>query len=401
MGRHDDVGSDPVKQRILAIPLRQEAPQPKATRAIDRKSFLGKYLEDVLAWRRHVIKIDAGIIKEPFPDDELVFNKTACHAGLLNDMHAAAEKHHKAVSEAHLYLKNDTIPTLNNGVQPFIVTVYGPTGSGKSQFIRNILAGQLIEPIPHTVFFITPEAGTVSVEERLAWEAQCVEGNYNTDIAPLSGTFKPKFITLTFREAISDENLNIDNHNNIFKKAAMNGPVCIIMDECMNQLGSSHSISSFFHALPSKILGRFPKCTGYTVIVVLHNMNPRHDRGNIKDLKIQAKCHVISPQLDSGQITRFIRNYSFGFPSSLIPILKDIVDHARINSKYSWLVYNNVPICEAFRWAYYSPDEQLRPIFMNIQSLFYNSCQEIRRIFRKRTYSQMQYIKKLNQEYFY
>ncbi|WGZ76467.1 MAG: IVa2 protein [Agile wallaby adenovirus 1] len=292
-------------------------------------------------------------------------------------------------------LENGCLRSLNNGVQPFIVTVYGPTGSGKSQFIRNIISAQLIKPIPETVFFITPQHGTVPIEEKVSWEAQCVEGNYNVDCAPLTQTFKPKFINMSFNEAIEDHNLNIDSVNNVFSMAAKNGPICIVMDECMNQLGSSHSISSFFHAMPSKIFGKYPKCTGYTVIVVLHNMNPRHDRGNIKDLKIQSKCHIISPQLESSQISRFIKNYAFGFPVSLIPVLKDIVNHARMNSKYSWLIYNNVPACESFRWTYYSPDDQIKPVFMNLQSLFYQSCQDIRRVFRKRHYNHINYVKRL------
>ncbi|AAD45949.1 IVa2 (37.5kd) [Ovine adenovirus 7] len=318
------------------------------------------------------------------------------HGQLMTDLHNIAVNYQKTVNEAHNLLKDGCIPSLNCGLQPFIVTVYGPTGSGKSQFIRNIISGKLIDPIPETIFFITPEKGTVPLEEKIAWKAQCVEGNYDAFSNPLTKTLNPKFIQLAFKDAISDTNLNIDNPDNIFCRAASEGSICIIIDECMNQLGSCHSISSFFHALPSKIFNRFAKCNGYTVVVVLHNMNPRHDRGNIKDLKIQSKCHVISPQLDSSQINRFIKNYSFGFPSALIPVLKDIVDHARVNSKYSWLIYNNVPITESFRWSYYSPSDQVKPIFMNLQSLFYQACMEIRRVFRKRTYTQNQYVKRLN-----
>lgn len=361
---------------------------------------MGRYLEECLKWKEDVCKIDPSICKEPFPTTDLIFEKASCHAYLINELHANAEKYYKMVNEANSLLYNGCIKSLNNGVQPFIVTVYGPTGSGKSQLIRNIIASGLIEPIPETIFFITPEAGTVPTEERLAWEAQCIEGSYTAKGEPKTKSLKPKFVTLSFKEAVSDDNLNIDSPTNVFGLAAKNGPVCIIMDECMNQLGSCHSISSFFHALPSKMFGKYSNCSGFTVIVVLHNMNPRHDRGNIKDLKIQSKCHVISPQLESSQVSRFIKNYSFGFNSALIPVVKDIVDHARLNSRYSWLLYNNVPGCEAFRWSYYSPDDQLRPMFMNIQSLFYHSCQEIRKIFRKRSYSQMQYIKRLNTFYF-
>lgn len=346
-----------------------------------------------------MVKIDPNICKEPFPNLDTVLEKASCHAHLINELYNHAVTYNKIIASTQQKMNDGCIKTLNNGVQPFIITVYGPTGSGKSQFIRNIISSRLIEPHPETIFFITPESNTISTEEQMTWEMQCIEGNYTAECKPVTSKFRPIFIQLGFKDAINDENLNIDNSNNIFARAAEKGPIAIIIDECMNILGSYSPISSFFHALPSKIFSKFTKCTGYTVIVVLHNMNPRHDRGNIKDLKIQSKCHVISPQLESTQISRFIKNYSFGFPTALIAVLKDIVDHARMNSKYSWLIYNNVPACESFRWSYYSPDEQLKPVFMNVQSLFYNSCQEIRRVFRKRTYAQLQYIKKLNEMY--
>lgn len=343
-------------------------------------------------------RIDSSICRDPFPSEDEIFQKATSHAYLINELMRSAEIYAMTVNKALSCTKEGQIVSLNNGVQPFIVTIYGPTGSGKSQFIRNMISSKMIEPVPETIFFITPEVGTLTTEEKLAWEAQCAEGIYNAKQEPITQRLTPKLVTMNFREATSDTNINIDNPGNVFVKAASQGPICVIMDECMNMLGTSHSISSFFHALPSKICGRFPKCTGYSVIVVLHNMNPRHDRGNIKDLKIQSKCHIISPQLESSQISRFIKNYAFGFPPALVPVLKDIVNHARLNSKYSWLIYNNVPTCESFRWSYYSPDEQLRPIFMDLQTLFYQSCQEIRRIFRKRTYSQLQYIRRLNND---
>ncbi|ASU50469.1 IVa2 protein [Odocoileus adenovirus 1] len=401
MEGHNTLQRDPVQERIFTLPIRQETPKPKTARVIDRKSFLGRFLTEALKWRKAVIKINPLISKDPFPDDEEIFEKCLYHGQLMHDLHTIAINYQKAVNEAHTMLHNECITSINYGIQPFIITIYGPTGSGKSQFIRNIISGHLIQPSPETVFFITPEKGTIPTEEKIAWEAQCIEGNYDAMGNPLSKTFQPVFIPISFREAIDDNNLNLDNPENIFCKAAEKGPICIIIDECMNQLGSCHSISSFFHALPSKIFGRFSKCTGYTVLVVLHNMNPRHDRGNIKDLKIQSKCHVISPQLESTQITRFIKNYSFGFPPSLIPVLKDIIDHARMNSKYSWLIYNNVPVCESFRWSYYSPSEQIKPIFMDLQGMFYNACAEIRKVFRKRAHSQNQYVKRISSNPFF
>lgn len=361
---------------------------------------MGKYLTNVLEWKADVIKIDPTICKEPFPSDDEIFEKGGSHIQLMTELHEAATKTQRAVNLAHQVLdSNGNIPTLNGGVQPFICTVYGPTGSGKSQFVRNVISSQLIDPRPETVFFITPETGMVPKEEQLAWEAQCVEGTYNAYREPLTNVLKPEFVQISFRDAVSDENLNIENEKNIFRMAASKGPVCVIMDECMNQLGTCHSMSSFFHAMPSKLLGKYPKCTGFSVIVVLHNMNPRHDRGNVKDLKIQSKCHIISPQLESSQINRFVKMYGYGFATALTPVIKDIVDHARQNSQYSWLVYNNVPVNESCRWAYYSPDDQLKPIFMDLQNLYYHSCQDIRRVFRKKHFSHVHYYRRMNPEY--
>nr|QRV11642.1 IVa2 [Bat mastadenovirus] len=38
------------------------------------------------------------------------------------------------------HLKNGNCTSLNYTTQPLIATVYGPTGSGKSQLLRNILS---------------------------------------------------------------------------------------------------------------------------------------------------------------------------------------------------------------------------------------------------------------------
>lgn len=318
----------------------------------------------------------------------------------MREIHHLANRYHKNVALSHrLVNKDGCLKSLNYGVQPFICTVYGPTGSGKSQFLRNIISGHLVEPTPETIFFITPEKGTVTQEERMSWEAQCLEGAYNGRGEPITKTLSPKFVSLSFSEAISDENLSIDCPDNIFVKYAKKGPLCIIIDECMTQLGSCKSMSMFFHALPSKIFGRFPACSGYTVLVVLHNMNPRADKGNIKDLKIQSKCHIISPQLEAHQITRFIKSYSFGFPTPLTAVIKDIADFARMHSKFSWLVYNNVPVCESFRWNYYTPEDQLKPLYIDLQGIMYEACHAIRKVFNKRLHSRLSYVNSIKRKW--
>lgn len=349
-----------------------------------------------MEWRQQVQKIDDGICRDPFPTLDEILENIAKHSVIINDVYESSARQKEALLKAEKNMVDGAMTSLNYGSQPFIATVYGPTGSGKSQFIRNIISTRLIEPPPRTIIFITPEVNTITKEEKLSWEAQVVEGNYDALKRPQSSSLQPDFLPMAFHEVVTEQNLNMDDEQNIFCKYAQRGPICVIFDECMNILGSHASISRLFHALPSKIVGRYPKCNGFSLIVVLHNMNPRHDRGNIKDLKIQSKCHIISPQLESSQIKRFIKAYSFGFPQALLPVLKDIVDHARTNDRYSWLIYNNIPAQEAFRWSFYSPKNGLRPIYMNIQSLYYETCNAIRRIFRKRFYSQMQYIRALN-----
>ncbi|ABA47236.1 IVa2 [Snake adenovirus 1] len=381
--------------RFPSFSVRPEAAQPPPSRTIARESFLGRFITDCLKWKNDVVKIDPNICKDPFPSDDEIFGNIGSHSTLLRELHECAYRYQKAVNASHPLLQRDgSLKTLNYGVQPFIVTVYGPTGSGKSQFLRNVISSKMIDPPPETVFFVTPEKGTVTNEEKLSWEAQCAEGVYNSKCVPITKTFQPAFVNLSFSEAVDEENLSIDSPNNVFVQAAKKGPICIIIDECMNQLGACRSISSFFHALPSKIFGRFPACTGYTVLVVLHNMNPRSDRGNIKDLKIQSKCHIISPQLESQQVSRFIKNFSFGFPTPLVSVIKDIVDHAKMHSKFSWLVYCSVPVRESFRWSYYSPEDQLTPLYVDLQAVMYEACHNIRRVFCKRLYSRVSYANK-------
>ncbi|QJR83087.1 IVa2 [Bearded dragon adenovirus 1] len=389
---HDGRGKENQSRRP-AVPLRREAPQPAPVKVLARESFLGKYIGDCLKWREDAHRVDTTICRDPFPGEDEVFNGVSSHSNLMTQLYNGAVAYQTSVgSSHHLLSPSGMVKSLNYHVQPFICVVYGPTGCGKSQFLRNVLSSQLLDPAPETVFFVTPESGTVRKEEKMAWQAQCVEGAYDCKGRPITNTLKPSYVELPFHQCMSEENLQVDHPSNVFVNAAKKGPLCVVIDECMNLLGTHRSISSFFHALPSKILGRFPQCTGYYVLVVLHNMNPRHDRGNIKDLKIQAKCHIISPQLESPQVLRFIRNYSFGFHSALISILKDMVDYARLHVPFSWLIYSNVPPCESFRWMYYSPEENLRPLYMDLQSIMHESCQAIRKVFNKKMYSRNAYM---------
>ncbi|QEJ80750.1 IVa2 protein [Amniota adenovirus 1] len=388
-----------VRDRSDTSPIRQFKPlstgqnnpdSPHKNRVARAVNFISSTIE----WAHSVDKEKSGVAKHPFPTkytDDISKNQT-----IVNSACRYEKEFVKHLNSCQSKLKNGKIPSINDGVQPFIVTVYGPTGSGKSQFIRNIISSQLIQPPAETIFLITPDKSMIPNEEIASWRAQCVEGAYDAKSRPITKRLIPNFIQLSFDEAIADNNLTIDNHNNIFSQYASKGPICVIMDECMNKLSSVNAVSSFFHAMPSKLLGRFPLCNGYTVIVVLHNMCPRHDRGTIKDLKIQSKCHIISPQIDPNQISRFIRTYSFGMTPCLISIMLDIINHVRANNKYSWLIYNNCPTNEAFRWSYYTTEGGITPIYINLQSIYCEMAKEIRSMMISRQTSKRHYIKHLN-----
>lgn len=353
-----------------------------------------KFLEATIDWAHSVDKDKTSVARKPFPDkyrDDIGRNPTLLHSAARHE-----DDFVKSLAKCQAKLVDGKIPTINDDVQPFIVTVYGPTGSGKSQFIRNIISSQLLRPPAETIFLITPDKSMLPVEEIASWKAQCVEGSYNAKLQPLTKRFVPKFIQLGFDEAIAEHNLVVDNPKNVFSAHAAKGPICVIMDECMNKLSSAPAVSSFFHAMPSKLLGRFPLCSGYTVIIVLHNMCPRHDRGTIKDLKIQSKCHIISPQIDPAQISRFIKTYSFGMTPHLISVMLDIVNHIRAKNKYSWLIYNNCPSDEAFRWSYYTPDDGITPIYVNLQSIYSEMAKEIRALMLNRQSARNCYVRKLN-----
>ncbi|BBE29303.1 IVa2 [Bat mastadenovirus] len=285
--------------------------------------------------------------------------------------------------------KDGSCTSLNYHKQPLIAVVYGPTGCGKSQLLRNLMSAQLIVPAPETVFFITPQVDMIPPQEIAAWETQICEGNYlagpDNTVVPLSGSILPKFVQLSYSSLTNEENYDVTNPNNIFARAAAQGPIAIIMDECMEDLGAHKGVAKFFHAFPSKLLDRFPKCTGYTVIVVLHNMNPRRDQGgNISNLKIQAKMHIISPKVHPSQLNRFINIYTKGLPTAVSLLLKDIFNFHRMNTQYDWIVYNTEPVDNCMHWMYLSPQEGLIPMYLNIQAKLYHALEKINKVLSDR-----------------
>lgn len=309
---------------------------------------------------------------------------------LLNEIVDRSEEAKQVVESASPYLHpNGTCKSLNYHTHPLIAVVYGPTGCGKSQLLRNLMSSQLIHPAPETVFFITPQIDMIPPQEQTAWNIQICEGNYkpgmDNTVIPQSGSLLPHFVQMSYYDLTQDHNYDISSPNNVFAKAAAKGPMSIIIDECMEDLGGHKGIAKFFHAFPSKLHDKFPKCTGYSVIVVLHNMNPRKDQaGNIANLKTQAKLHIISPKVHPSQLNRFINTYTKGLPTAISLLLKDILNHCRIHSKYDWLIYNTNPVDECMQWSYLHPKEGLVPMYLNLQTLLYNALQTINKTIKDR-----------------
>lgn len=309
---------------------------------------------------------------------------------LLGELVQLNKEIQRAKSQTRPFLNsNQTCSSLNYSIQPLIGVIYGPTGCGKSQLLRNVLSNRLINPPPETVFFVAPEVDMIPPQELLAWEAQACEGNCapgpEGTIIPQSGTLKPRFITMSYAELTLDQNYDITHPDNAFAKAASRGPIAIIIDECMENLGGHKGIAKIFHALPSKLHDRYPRCTGYTVLVVLHNMNPRRDlAGNISTLKIQAKLHILSPKMHPSQLNRFVNMYTKGMPLPISLLLKDIFSYHSTHSNYDWIIYNTNPQQDALQWTYLHPSQGLIPMFLNVQCMLYQVLLKLHRVITDR-----------------
>lgn len=309
---------------------------------------------------------------------------------LLRYLVRANQKLRDSLNKVVPYILPDgTCRSLNGSMQPVIATVYGPTGCGKSQLLRNIISGGLIQPAPETVFFIAPDVDLIPPQEMTAWKTQVCEGNYRPGpegtIVPQSGTLMPQLRVMSYDELTQEHNYDVAHPQNAFAKAASKGPICIIMDECMEDLGRHKGVAKFFHAFPSKLHDRYPRCTGYSVFVVLHNMNPRRDQGgNIANLKIQSKLHIISPRMQPAQLNRFVNVYTKSLPPPITLLLKDIFQHHATHNQYDWIIYNTMPEHEALQWMYMHPREGLMPMYLNDQTFLYQVLEHISKILKTR-----------------
>lgn len=275
------------------------------------------------------------------------------------------------------------LPTINMGKQPVIATIYGPTGCGKSHLLRAILSCNLLQPIPENVIFITPEKNMVPPVEQTSWNLQMLESNFecrdNGTFAPRTNTFRPRFIEMTYDEATDPQNLNIDHADNVFARLARQGPIAVIMDECMDRLCSGHSISVLFHALPSKLFARSSKCTAFYVLVVLHNMAPRTAIGNVPTLKINSKIHIISCSIPQFQFSRFLYSFSHHISKELAILLKAYFSYLQQTERHAWIMYTTEPISDSFRWTLIDQKYNLIPLNINVQQRFLKTARLIQR----------------------
>ncbi|APY28345.1 IVa2 maturation protein CDS [Psittacine aviadenovirus B] len=287
--------------------------------------------------------------------------------------------------EAHdaKFLADGRLSSINMGRQPVIGIIYGPTGSGKSHLLRALLSCNMLQPIPETVIYITPEKHMIPPIEQTAWNLQLIESNYTCKedgtIAPKTCTFRPDFLEMTYEEATSPENLNIDNPANVFVRTSQNGPVAVIMDECMDKLCSGSSISVLFHALPSKLFARSAACTAFYVFVVLHNMAPRTAIGNIPTLKVNAKLHIISCQIPQFQFSRFLLSFAHNISKDLVILLKAYFAYLQQKQRFSWVMYTPDPVSDSFRWCVIDNGNAIIPLSINIQERFLKAAKLILR----------------------
>nr|WGL40793.1 IVa2 [Tawny frogmouth aviadenovirus A] len=272
------------------------------------------------------------------------------------------------------YLVRGSLPSINMGKQPVIGVIYGPTGSGKSHLLRAIISCQMLDPLPETVIFITPEKNMIPPIEQTSWNLQLIESNYDCKedgtFAPRTSTFRPDFLELSYDEATAPQHLNIDHPDNIYVRAARLGPVAVVMDECMDRLCSGSSISVLFHALPSKLFARSAKCTAFYVLVVLHNMAPRTAIGNVPTLKVNAKLHIVSCHVPQFQFARFLYAFAHNISKDVLALLKAYFAYLQQKQRFSWILYTPDPVTESFRWCTIDKDYSIIPLNVNIQEAF-------------------------------
>ncbi|WXH85146.1 encapsidation protein IVa2 [Pigeon adenovirus 1] len=334
----------------------------------------------VVAWYRGAVDLAPNLFKEKtFPSYDEFYS-----LGGLDDAFKDLARDVRRQEELDAeYLRDGRLPSLNMGRQPVIAVIYGPTGSGKSHLIRALLSCDMLQPVPETVIFVTPERSMIPPVEQTAWTAQLLQSNYRCKpdgtFAPKTGAFRPEFIELTYDEATAPHNLNIEHPDNLYVQKARRGPLAVVLDECMDRLCTGSSVSVLFHALPSKLFARSAQCTAFYMIVVLHNMAPRTAVGNVPTLKINAKIHLVSCHIPQFQFAKFLYAFAHNISKDLVVLLRAYFAYLQTHKRYSWVAYTPDPVAESFRWCTVDKDLAIIPLNVNIQERFLLAAQQVLR----------------------
>ena len=331
----------------------------------------GEFYKRVTGWYEGAADLAPHLFREQnFPTFDDFYS-----LGGVNDRFLEIQQSvHQQELEDSRYLVGGQLPSINMDKQPVIGVIYGPTGSGKSHLLRALISCNMLHPIPETVIFITPEKNMIPPVEQTAWNLQLIESNYDCKddgtFAPRTCTFNPEFIEMTYDEATSPENLNIEHPDNIYVNTSRQGPIAIIMDECMDKLCSGSSVSVLFHALPSKLFARSAHCTAFYIFVVLHNLAPRTAIGNVPTLKVNAKVHILSCHIPQFQFSRFLYSFAHNISKELVVLLKAYFAYLQQNQKFSWITYTPDPVSDSFRWCVLDQRYSILPLNINVQEKF-------------------------------
>lgn len=358
------------------------------------------YYNTIQKWKAAVDSINGSILPQCNMPTYKEFESYGCGIDLRENM----RKFNEINSLNQKYLRKNELPSINMGLYPLVGLIIGPTGSGKSQFLRNLLGYKKLQPPPEYVIFITPTKGMLSQDEITLWKTQLQEGNYSMseDIYPTTNVFKIEFLEYAFDEIITQDNLNSNNENSIFYICARKGPTCVILDECMQKLIQKTNISPLYCSLPSKLSSKFGNA--FYMFVVLHNVNPTSGNGNnIMDLKAQAKLHILSTKNQPMQLAKFVHNRSGGMNNMARTILMNSIVSEK-NTNYSFILYNTSPLRESFQWCCINDGgKSILPLCMDLQTLLLNSLLSICNVCIQKIKNKNRYEKdkkrKLDQEY--
>lgn len=335
-----------------------------------------EYYNRVVEWKQAVDHINCGIL----PPCTLPSYKEFTSYDSNLDLRSNMRKYNEIEMVNNKYLENKMLPSINMQNYPFVSLVIGPTGCGKSQLLRNIIGLRKLQPMPETVIFITPTKGTISHDEILLWKTQLQEGNYSlneNNLYPTTNVFNIEFVEFAFDEVINEKQLDITNQECVFAQYSKKGPVCVILDECMQKLIQKSNISPLYCSLPSKLCSKYGHA--FYLFVVLHNINP-YGRGagnNIMDLKVQAKLHILSTKNQPLQLAHFVNNRSGGMHQLVKTVLLNSIVSEK-NSKYSFVMYNTTPLRDSFQWcAILEGGKCIIPLCIDLQTLLLDSALKI------------------------